>query len=356
MPPRPVGSAGSEKSGAADPDRRFTEIGTSGVHRPIPMRRVLLITGPFVLVACCYAATYTTARDEQRRHDEQLAAVARVADQDRARVEQSLAEQCAAVARSLAEQTAGELPTSLIRPPFVLVSDAPVDRMQALLDETIRPLSSALWRAYFDVTPKSPIALVLLSNESSYRRLARQLDGYDPISYDGYYQKTRRRLVLNLASGEGTLAHELCHALAACDCPDLPEWVDEGLAALHEEARYSPDRLLLVGEPNWRCRIVRDALSDDRLPTISSLATSASFRGDDEGLKYAFSRTLCRFLQSRGLLSHFYRKLRRNVATDPTGLETLQAVLGVTSSSEIDTAIRNWLLVGIPESEQASVR
>lgn len=320
------------------------------------MRRALLITGPFVLVACCYAATYSTARDDQRQHDEQLAAVARVAAQDRTRAAESLAEQCASVARSLAEQTGGELATRLVRPPFVLVSDAPADRMQALLDETIRPLSSALWRAYFDTTPSSPISLVLLSNEASYRRLARQLDGYDPIAYDGYYQKTRRRLVLNLASGEGTLAHELCHALAACDCPDLPEWVDEGLAALHEEARYSPDRLLLIGEPNWRCRIVRDALSDDRLPTMETLATAASFRGDDEGLKYAFSRTICRFLQSRGLLSHFYRKLRSNVASDPTGLDTLQALLGATSPAEIDTAIRNWLLVGIPESEQASAR
>jgi hypothetical protein len=310
------------------------------------MRRALLIAGPFILVAGSYAVTYSTTRDDQRRHDEQLAAVARFADREQSLQRQSLTERCEESARLLAAQVPGELPTVLVRPPFVLAGDASAESLDTLFKETIQPLTSALWRAYFDTPPSAPVALVLLSNEATYRRLAHQLDGYDPIAYDGYYQKSRRRLVLNLASGEGTLAHELCHALSACDCPDLPEWVDEGLAALHEETRYSPDRLLLIGDANWRCRIVRDALSDDRLPRMQTFASAVSFRGDDEGLNYAFSRTVCRFLQDKGLLSHFYRKLRASVATDPTGLATLQAVLGVDSPAQIDTELRNWLLIG----------
>lgn len=316
------------------------------------MRRPLLIAGPFLLVACCYAATYSTARDDQRLHDEQLAAVARVTDRDREIRRLSLTEQCEAAARQVAHQTAGEPLAVVVQPPFVIASDLSRERIQQLYAATIRPLSAALWRAYFDSSPAAPIALILLSDEAAYRRLAHRLDGYDPIAYDGYYQKSRRRLVLNLASGEGTLAHELCHALAACDCPGLPEWVDEGLAALHEETRYTSDRLLLIGDANWRCRIVRDALAADRLPRMQTFASAVSFRGDDEGLNYAFSRTVCRFLQDKGLLSHFYRKLRTDVANDPTGLDTLQAVLGVESPAAIDTAIRNWLLLGPAPSTQ----
>ena len=112
------------------------------------------------------------------------------------------------------------------------------------------------------------------------------------------------------------------------------------------------DNFYPIGDANWRCRIVRDALAADRLPRMQTFASAVSFRGDDEGLNYAFSRTVCRFLQDKGLLSHFYRKLRTDVANDPTGLDTLQAVLGVESPAAIDTAIRNWLLLGPAPSTQ----
>ena len=49
------------------------------------------------------------------------------------------------------------------------------------------------------------------------------------------------------------VAHELTHALGHFDFPEMPEWFDEGLASLHEDARFSDDHLD-DGVPNWRRR------------------------------------------------------------------------------------------------------
>ena len=38
-----------------------------------------------------------------------------------------------------------------------------------------------------------------------------------------------------LATGGGTLSHELTHALMEADFPNAPGWISEGLASLHEQ-------------------------------------------------------------------------------------------------------------------------
>ena len=309
------------------------------------MRHLLLIVGPVVLVACCYTVTYSRTHDRvTRRVDaEPLPSVAN--DSPDTSSGQPLDQKCHSVSVQIANRVGTVATTTLVRAPFVIQSDLPATELAKLHAESIQPLAEALWRTYFDRQPEEPLVLLLCSNESLYRDLAQQFDGYDPIAYDGYFQRGERRLMLNLASGEGTLAHELCHALAAVDAPHLPEWFDEGLAALHEQIRFSDDRLLVWGEPNWRCRIVQNALAAGSLPRIADFVSRESFRGDDEGLNYAFARSLCLFLQERGLLAHYVRKLRCGPPDSSRGLVPLQRLLGVATPAAVDTAFQNWLLL-----------
>lgn len=296
-----------------------------------------------MLVALCYAAGFRGIYREQAAFASQVAAA-------RLRSAQVQAVDCAQLTdacRVAAAEIVPRLPQScraIVREPFVLAGDFEVERLDKFHNEALVPLMRALWLAYFDRRPDRPIVLVLLSGEQSYRDAAEKLDRYVPLAYAGYYQRSERRIVLNLETGYGTLAHELAHALAQFDFPEMPEWFDEGLASLHEDTRFSVDEMTLIGLNNWRCRLLPAAIRSGELPTLASLIERQSFRGEGEGLNYAQVRCFCRYLQKRGLLSHYYRKFRNNVQNDPSGLDTLRELLGEEQFQHIDRDFRTWVL------------
>jgi hypothetical protein len=132
----------------------------------------------------------------------------------------------------------------------------------------------------------------------------------------------------------------------------MPEWFDEGLAALHEESDFSDDGLQLKGLHNWRLTLLREAQQRQRAPSLEWLIKNHSFRGEGEGLNYALVRYFCMYLQEREMLSHFYRKFRGNVSRDPEGLQTLCVLLGAGSGAEIDRDFSNWLRQVSPDAKQ----
>ena len=209
--------------------------------------------------------------------------------------------------------------------------------------DTIAPTARALGICYFDRSPTEPITILLLSSPDSYRRCTARLGYGDREEYAGIYIRAERRLVLNVATGEGTLAHELTHALAHVDFPEMPQWFDEGLASLHEECQFSDDGLHLIGAPNWRGELLQQAFAARKLPALAELLTKPFGRAADAPLDYAQARYLCLYLQERRLLGAYYRKCRANVAVDPTGGWSLAAVLGHADLAEADAEFRAWL-------------
>jgi hypothetical protein len=233
---------------------------------------------------------------------------------------------------------------SIVHTPFVIVGDLDSARLERVYRETIVPARRALAIAFFDRAPDQPVTIVLLSGDDAYERCAFALEGRRRAAYAGYYERKERRLLVNLDTGEGTLAHELTHALAHVDFPEMPEWFDEGLASLFEEARFSEDRLHITGRGNWRSRDLLPALRDGTLRPLEALISEARVRTDRQALDYAHSRYFCLYLQQRGVLEAFYRKFRLAVGSDPTGLKTLHIVFGVTDLSSVDTDFRAWAL------------
>jgi hypothetical protein len=244
--------------------------------------------------------------------------------------------------------------TSIVHTPFVIAGDLDVARLERAYRETIVPARRALAIAFFDRNPDKPVTIVLLSGDDAYERCASALEGHRRAAYAGFYERKERRLLVNLDTGEGTLAHELTHALAHFDFPDMPEWFDEGLASLFEEARFSEDRLHITGRGNWRSRDLLPALRDGTLRPLESLIGETRVRNDHQALDYAHARYFCLYLQHRGLLEAFYRKFRSAVRTDATGLTTLRDLFGANDLSSIDGDFRSWAMAF--ERQPAKVR
>lgn len=233
---------------------------------------------------------------------------------------------------------------AIVRPPFVLAGDLTESELEAHYEHTILPTMRALNACFFDRLPEAPIAVLLFASERSYREHAMRLDRRETTSYYGYYQKPERRIVLNIATGNGTLAHELTHALAHADFPDMPEWFDEGLASLYEQSEFSDDGLRLIGVSNWRLNYLYQAARQGRLPDLQSMMTAPHVRPEHEAVDYALARYFCLYLQDRDLLQDFYRKYRANIKRDPAGMHTLLRVTGAEDFAEVEADFRNWLV------------
>ena len=209
--------------------------------------------------------------------------------------------------------------SSIVHPPFVILGDVETARLDAPLSRDDWPAARAMAISYFDTPPDEPISIVLLSGDEMYESCVERLDGERRGAFAGCYQRNDHRIVVNLSTGDGTIAHELAHALGHFDFPAMPEWFDEGLASLHEEARFSKDHLRIVGIPNWRRRYLVSALENGTLRPLESLVAAPRVRPNEQAIDYAHARYFCLFLQERGLLEPFYRKFRLAIGSDPTG-------------------------------------
>lgn len=293
-------------------------------------RSWILMGGPIGLIGLCYAIA-GPAGTEPLRPTPRLAPLP---------ADHPLEEACG----HLLHEYAAILPDGwnlLARPPFVLASDVSVEELRRIDAEIIIPTARALQIDYFDVVPTVPITVVLASSEAEFEECATRFGHRGHAEYAGLYSREDRRLLLNLATGEGTIAHELTHALAHLDFPEMPEWFDEGLASLHEDSEFSSDGLTLVGRANWRTHLLRQEADGGRLPPLEEFV-QAPFNGPRAAQHYAIARGLCQYLQERGRLGAFYRKCRAQHAIDPTGGWSLAAVLGCSDLRRVDAEFQRW--------------
>ncbi len=150
---------------------------------------------------------------------------------------------------------------------------------------------------------------------------------------------------MNIATGGGTLVHELAHALMAFDFPNVPDWFNEGLASLYEQCQFGEEngRRTIEGLANWRLPELQRAIRAKKIGSLESLIKSDDFRGRNVGLNYAQARYFCMYLQEQGLLAKYYRAFRANYKDDPEGLRTAQKILGEKWLT-IDEDFQAWVL------------
>ncbi len=217
----------------------------------------------------------------------------------------------------------------LVEYPFVVVSDESPERMKRRAEGVVRWSTSKLKESYFPKDPNQILDIWLFKDKESYDTNNVRLFGKQPSTPYGYYSPSDGALVMNIATGGGTLVHEIVHPFMEANFPNCPSWLNEGLGSLYEQS--STRRGKIIGLTNWRLAGLQRAIEQDAVPPFGELCstTTNQFYHSDPGTNYAQARYLCYYLQERELLRTYYHDFVKNQKQDPTGFQTLKKTLGV---------------------------
>jgi len=216
------------------------------------------------------------------------------------------------------------------------LSQAKLQHWRARIQRT----QQAIRQQFFDKAPQQPIAVWLFDSAESYSHYNRHLWSVVPSTLYGYYLPDKHRMVMNIASGGGTLTHELVHPYIEVRFAHSPLWFKEGFASLFEQSRYVGGRI--EGLVNWRLRVLQQAIKDQTRPSLEVMMAGShtDFYGEKQGVYYAQARYLMYYLQSKGLLGDYYDQYRANFNSDPHGIRTLLKLLNYRSLKEFEPV---WL-------------
>src|SRR5690606_39175723 len=99
----------------------------------------------------------------------------------------------------------------VVEPPFVVVGDGGEARVRRTAEHTIRWAVQRLERDFFDRRPERILDVYLFEGADSYERHTRALFGEEPSTPYGFYSSRHNALIMNIATGGGTLVHEIVH-------------------------------------------------------------------------------------------------------------------------------------------------
>jgi hypothetical protein len=229
--------------------------------------------------------------------------------------------------------------TVLVEPPFVVAGDDRPEVVRRHARSTVRWTVDKLKADFFSKDPTSTLAIYLFRDEPSYRKNAFAITHEDPTTPYGFFTPKHGALIMNIATGGGTLVHEIVHPFVEANFPDSPAWFNEGLGSLYEQAADEDGHI--VGLTNWRLQGLQAAIAHGRAPSFRVLTATSTreFYDEDEGVHYAEARYLLYYLQQRGLLVRYYKEFTAHHAEDPTGYATLERVLG---RNDMDAFQREW--------------
>ena len=213
---------------------------------------------------------------------------------------------CDAAAERLREKLDDTF-TVVVSPPFVVAGNSAPARVRAYAQHSVIRPAEALWRGYMDAKPTDVITALLFKDAATYKHWAKALYGDTDLPHYGYCRGDGV-MVMNIATGTGTLVHELTHALIAYDFPTVPMWFNEGFACLHEQCTV--ERETIIGHTNWRLPGLQQALRAGKLRPLRDLVTKRDFYGDLRGINYAQARYFVLYMQRQGLLKRFYTHFR----------------------------------------------
>ena len=228
----------------------------------------------------------------------------------------------------LKKKIPGEEFTVVIQPPMVVIGDESPAMVRRRAVGTVKWAVDRLKEAYFKKDPTEILDVWLFKDKASYRKHTVRLFNHKPTTPFGYFSSTEGALVMNIATGGGTLVHEIVHPFVAANFPRCPAWFNEGLGSLYEQSAERDGRI--VGLTNWRLAGLQGAIRRKQLPSFKTLCTTTEhqFYHEDGGTNYAQARYLCYWLQEHDLLRKFYHRFVANAKNDPAGYSTLKEILG----------------------------
>ena len=229
--------------------------------------------------------------------------------------------------------------TVVVQPPFVVVGDEAAGVVRRHAADTVKWAADRLKQDFFARDPEDILDVWLFKDKASYEKHTRELFGDRPDTPFGYYSAAHKALIMNIATGGGTLVHEIVHPFMRANFPKCPPWFNEGLGSLYEQCGDREGHI--HGFTNWRLAGLQEAIEKGTVPSFEKLTAMDDdhFYHDDRGTNYAQSRYLCYYLQEKGLLTRFYKKFVADAKDDPSGYRTLTAVLGRERHGRVQEAV-----------------
>jgi hypothetical protein len=247
----------------------------------------------------------------------------------------------AAHVRELKKKLPSDDFTIVEAPPFVVIGDDEAADVRRRAKDTVLWAVEKLKAEYFAKDPTEILDIWLFKDKESYEENCEKLFHTKPDTPYGFYSAADKALIMNIATGGGTLVHEIVHPFVAANFPECPAWFNEGLGSLYEQSGERDGHI--IGRTNWRLPGLQDAIHKKKTPSFKTLCstTTEEFYEKDRGTNYAQARYLCYCLQEKGLLRKFYRRFYANRKEDPTGYATLVEILG-RSDKDMDAFQRDW--------------
>jgi hypothetical protein len=232
----------------------------------------------------------------------------------------------------------------IIQPPFVVIGDELPARVQMRADQTVKWFCTRIEKLYFPKPPAKIYDIWLFKDKASYRKYTKQIFNDNPDTPYGYCSDAHGALIMNIATGGGTLCHEIVHAYMDSNFPQCPSWFNEGLASLYEQCGARNGQL--VGFTNWRLAGLQKEIRAVTLPSFKELLSTSSwqFYHMTKGNNYAQARYLCYYLQEKNLLKKYYQEFAKNVRQDAGGYETLKKILKEKDMTDFQKRWEKWVL------------
>lgn len=212
---------------------------------------------------------------------------------------------------------------------FVIFSDLSPEVTYTLIDNDVRNTISAVLDNYADVNPEKITPVFLFGDFDTYKNFSVNNFGIEEtdLSPYGFYKISKNVISIRYITWKGSLSHELTHALVQNDFPDMPSWLNEGLASLHEKATFRNGNL--QGDFSLRIISLRRAMSDNTYSGLRQMMESNDdvIYGKRGSYYYAQARYLLMYLQEKGLLQDYYKQFRKTYDKDITGITQLEKIL-----------------------------
>ncbi len=156
--------------------------------------------------------------------------------------------------------------TIVIQPPFVVLGDDPPEAVRRSSSQTVKWAVDHLKASYFRKDPAEILDIWLFRDKESYEKNCKAIFKHAPTTPYGFFSGTDRALVMNIATGGGTLVHEIVHPFMAANFPGCPAWFNEGMGSLYEQSGEADGRI--IGYTNWRLAGLQEAIAKKRVPAV----------------------------------------------------------------------------------------
>ena len=157
--------------------------------------------------------------------------------------------------------------TVVVQAPFVVIGDESAAVVKRRAEQTVKWAVDRLKESYFSKEPSEILDIWLFKDKASYEKHCKSIFNDEPDTPYGYFSHTEKALIMNIATGGGTLVHEIVHPFMAANFPKCPAWFNEGLGSLYEQSGSSREGKI-IGLTNWRLAGLQKAIRADRLPSF----------------------------------------------------------------------------------------